>query len=91
MRRGKANDFNYKSTHQKRGEETTMTSILNKENFNKVEIIRGQVKTLLQELEDCLEDKYTLKEVQLCRDEGYLTDILFKIPLKDKSKSLENY
>jgi len=68
-----------------------MTAILKKENFNKVEIIRRQVKTLLQELEDCLEDKYTLKEVQLCRDEGFLTDILFKIPLKDKSKSLENY
>jgi hypothetical protein len=68
-----------------------MTAILKKENFNKVEIIRRQVKTLLQELEDCLEDKYTLKEVQLCRDEGYLTDIILKIPLKDKSKSLENY
>lgn len=68
-----------------------MTSILKQENFNRVEIIRRQVKTLLQELEDCLEDKYTLKEVCLCRDEGYLTDIILKIPLKDKSKSLENY
>lgn len=72
-----------------------MTAILKQENFNKVEIIRRQVKTLLQELEDCLEDKYTLKEVLLCRDEGYLTDILFKIPLKiplkDKSKTLGEF
>lgn len=68
-----------------------MTAILKQENFNKVEIIRRQVKTLLQKLEDCLEDKYKLEQVILCRDEGYLTDILFKIPLKDKSKSLENY
>lgn len=72
-----------------------MTAILKQENFNKVEIIRRQVKTLLQELEDCLGDNFKLEQVILCRDEGHLTDILFKIPfkipLKDKFKTLGEF